>query len=390
MPIVSTPAFFTKRLENAVKARALTWKALSEIADIRTSTLSDYYQGKATPSPTQLEKIAAALDFPVNYFLREGPIGASLVGPRLFRAAAGKTAKAANEAEARLSWLAECFTFAEGHLNLPKFDFLKAYAEIGDPFELDRRDLEAIAQAVREKLGFAKEPVVNLLRRLEQNGIAIIRYRGLLEGKVKIDALSNHCETGRPLCAIFSTESSSLPRDNFTIAHELGHIVLHSRVNEKRYDSPADSKTLEDQANQFASAFLLPKQPFLDELYAPTLKAFEFMKRKWRVSIAAMVRRCFDVGFIDRDKYTSLNVMISQRRWRKKEPLDDCFQIEEPKLLEKVIEALETEEGISAPDLSDALSLNPRDLASISGLPVSRFVRRNTSDNMLDFPGLDR
>ena len=158
----------------------------------------------------------------------------------------------------------------------------------------------------------------------------------------------------------------------FSLAHELGHIVLHSKINQYRFDNLAEAKKLEDQANRFASAFLLPAKPFMEDVAAPTIKYFEYLKRKWRgASIATMIRRCYDLGRIDRAKYHSLYVRLSQLRWRKREPLDGFFEIEKPVLLKQIFEALAQKKGVYGYQIARNLTLNATELAAIF-----KFTRR--------------
>lgn len=383
MPIVSTPEFYPERLNDAVKARALTWKDLSDASGVRQNTLSDYKKGKSVPSPEQLDKLAEALDFPKEYFVRQPNFRARLVGPRLFRAPAANTRRAAEEAESRLAWLAECIILAERWLNIPEPSFLSQYKAIDDPFLLSDNDIEAIALSVRQKLGFGEKPIRKLLRTLEKTGIPVIKYEGLVNNQIRIDALSQHTASGRPLCIIFSRDEPALARENFSLAHELGHIVLHHSVKDARFDSPSDAKVLEDQANRFASAFLLPSRSFLADLSTTTLHTFKFLKPKWQVSISSMIMRAAQLRVIDRAQTSSLFVMLSQRRWRTKEPLDDVLAVEEPILLKQIFQMLKKHKGLSGDYLCDELALNPRDIAAISGLSPQDFLPTPLNQDIL-------
>ena len=383
MPIVSTPTFYPERLEGAVKARGLTWKALADFAAVKTTTLSDYKKGYITPSADQLAKLAAALEFPADYFLCAPAMGATLAGPRLFRGSSALTQRAADQAETRLAWMSESLIYAQRYLHTPEPTFLEAFQHIQEPLSLDNQQIEAIALSVREKLGYGLGPITSLVRTLERAGVAILRYVSL--SKVRIDGLSQHSELGRPLCAIVASEETSLARETFSLAHELGHIVLHARINGQRYDELADARLLEDQANRFASSFLLPAVPFLADVAMPSLSYFEHLKRKWRVSIAAMMRRCYDLGRITISEYSSLNVRLSQKRWRKREPLDDSFEIEKPVLLGQVFTTLAKRHGIGGKRIANDLCLSPRDLASISGLSANFFADSEPDTNVLDF-----
>lgn len=370
MPIVTTP-YYKERLEEAFKASGLTWKTVSETTEIPASTLYAYKNGKNTPNVEQLEKLGAALDVPASYFMKPISESAKLVGPRLFRASSSLTQKQADFAESQLSRMSECVDYASHWLELPKADFLREFDELGDPASLEAQDIEVLALRVREKLGFGKGPINNLIRALEKAGIPVLRQS--IVGKKNIDGLSQHAASGQPLCAVFAKEEPCLSREYFSLAHELGHIVMHSKVDEARYQNLAFEKQLEDQANRFASAFLLPSEQFLSELFAPTLKAFEYLKRKWRASIAAMIRRCYDLGVINRSRYSSLNVQLSQKRWRTKEPLDDEFEVEEPIYLKRVFETLVSREGLVIEDIVSDLSIPSRELSHLSGLSLKFF-----------------
>jgi Zn-dependent peptidase ImmA (M78 family)/transcriptional regulator with XRE-family HTH domain len=384
MPVESKPTFCHKRLEDAVKARGVTWKALADIADIKPTTLSDYKKGYIKPSHEQLARISGALGFPLDYFLRPTAAGANLVGPFLCRASSSLTQRAADQAEMRLAWMAEALVYADRYLELPKPTFLEGFTHIQEPLSLGAQQIESIALSVRDKLGYGLNPIANLVRTLERSGVAILRYVSV--AKVRIDGLSQHSELGRPLCAIVASEETSLARETFSLAHELGHIVLHGRINEQRFNELADAKILEDQANRFASSFLLPAVPFLDDVKSASIGYFEHLKRRWRVSIAAMIRRCYDLGRITISEYSSLNVRLSQKRWRKREPLDDAFEVENPVLLSKVFTALEKDHRINGSKIAYDLCLRPRDLAYISGLPLA-FFEDNNEPNLLEFPG---
>jgi|GEM_PF-419609 len=76
------------------------------------------------------------------------------------------------------------------------------------------------------------------------------------------DDISGAIDHGRS--TIFINSGDSLVRQRFTLAHEIGHAVLHEAVDKVDYRSnfsaPGDYK--EREANQFASELLMPTELF--------------------------------------------------------------------------------------------------------------------------------
>jgi Zn-dependent peptidase ImmA (M78 family)/DNA-binding XRE family transcriptional regulator len=123
-----------------------------------------------------------------------------------------------------------------------------------------------------------------------------------------------------------SRSSAKVPgdRQRFTVAHELGHILLHATCPPP--ESSEQAKVIEKQAHRFAAAFLLPGDPFLDDLYGVsggrvTLSTLVALKERWGVSIKAMVVRLQQLGRVDADQARSLYKQISARGWNTGEPV---------------------------------------------------------------------
>lgn len=113
-------------------------------------------------------------------------------------------------------------------------------------------------------------------------------------------------------------------RQRFTVAHELGHILLHASCPPP--ESSEQAKIIEKQAHRFAAAFLLPGDPFLDDLAGVsggrvTLSTLAALKERWGVAIKAMVVRLQQLGRIDADQARSLYKQISARGWNTGEPV---------------------------------------------------------------------
>ncbi|MDA6083001.1 ImmA/IrrE family metallo-endopeptidase, partial [Escherichia coli] len=73
------------------------------------------------------------------------------------------------------------------------------------------------------------------------------------------------------LFILFGNDRSVPSRIKFTLAHELGHFLLHKSVKKEDFNKKDVYKRMEEEANHFASAFLLPAETFSNELVSHTL-----------------------------------------------------------------------------------------------------------------------
>lgn len=154
----------------------------------------------------------------------------------------------------------------------------------------DREDIERISEKCRVQWGLHRDaPIHNMIRTLETVGIITAVFEGISD---KIDAFSYL--SLRPVI-VRNTEKESRSRARFDFAHELGHLVLHQGIEE-------DDPYLEDQANQFAGAFLLPRGAFFREfpksIYIDWNELIR-MKIRWGVALQALIRRAYDLRMIN-------------------------------------------------------------------------------------------
>jgi Zn-dependent peptidase ImmA (M78 family)/DNA-binding XRE family transcriptional regulator len=201
--------------------------------------------------------------------------------------------------------------------------------------ELDNDAIEELAQGTRAALRISLDaPVPHVTRTLERAGIAVAPI--VLPGREPIEdaVLPGHFGlsywAGQGECALVGYFPGSKPdRDRFTLAHEIGHMVLHGRR------SSADP---EQEANRFASAFLLPHDRAV-EVFDRRLVLSDFARLKaiWGMSIQAIIMRGGHLGFIGPDRKRSLFTQLTARGWRRDEPV--TVHPEEPMLLWRLLSA---------------------------------------------------
>ena len=210
-------------------------------------------------------------------------------------------------------------------LELPKVNFPDIPATSGD-------DVEAVAEACRRywNLGLVA-PITNMMRAVENAGAVVTYFSGVSE---RVDALS--MDRPRPII-VRSAAKESLCRLRFDLAHECGHLVMHRGIH-------TGDQLTEEQANRFASAFLLPRAGFLKEFPRGKLlnwPAMYQMKKRWKVAVRAIVRRALDLQLITASQYRSANIHLVKSGQAKQERFDDVLPMEEPELMNSALAALE-------------------------------------------------
>ena len=137
------------------------------------------------------------------------------------------------------------------------------------------------------------------------------------------------------------------------LAHELGHLIMHIEK------TPRSVETVEDEADIFASEFLMPENeiaPLLHELDLPVLAQ---LKRRWRVSMRALIRRAKDVGAINQDAYRRFQILFSKKGYNKNEPV--MLPVEQPTLLSETLDLYKSELGYSDYDLMQIMRIGQKD-----------------------------
>lgn len=208
-------------------------------------------------------------------------------------------------------------------------------------------DIERAAENCRIHWGlYLDAPIQNMIRTVECAGGVVTTFKGVSD---HIDAFSY--VHSRPV-VVRNTAKTSTSRARFDIAHELGHLVLHQGLE-------TDDSQLEDEANRFASAFLLPRIAFIKEFpkhHRIDWKELLKMKKRWGVSLQAIIRRAYDLGIIGAVQYRNAHVYISRNKWKTNEPGEELIPAESPEIVAAGFQLL-AEKGIFPEDVASELHI---------------------------------
>ena len=152
----------------------------------------------------------------------------------------------------------------------------------------------------------------------------------------------SHLVAGLPPIFFVNSESPS-DRTRFSLAHEVGHVIMHQ--------TPVGDQ--EAQADQFASEFLLPSREVGPQLKPISVERAAALKPYWKVSMAAIIKKAFDLKKISESYYRKLFTQMSKLGYRLNEP--NPLMPEEPTVINDLIGVHLTELHYSVPELADVV-----------------------------------
>jgi len=354
------------RLTEARLAQRLNQTELAARIGVSRQAVSAYEQGEKMPEPGTMAMIAETLEQPLAFFTSERPATFGPSSANFFRKVGPDTKRRNLACEVYAGWLAQTASAFDPMVNFPAVDIPSYEPQSGGALHYDEEEIENIAEYVREHFGLGLGPISNVLRLLETKGVLVCRVEIPNEN---IEAFS-FWSGSRPFIFLAS-EKESAARARYDAAHELAHLVLHRWVGKDEIEDKKRLKEIETEADRFAGAFLLPRKSFPNEIYSPRIMAFVELKRRWKVSIQAMVYRCKDLGIFDEQQITNLYKHISYKKWRKREPLDgqDGLPIEQPMLLRRVAELVFDTGNLQRDEIKNAISISPSVIEQLVGLP---------------------
>ena len=329
---IGVEGFIGERLTEAREARGiLTMSTFADMLEVSRNAVSLYEMNKAKPRPEVLAKMADKLSVKKSYFFIPTLHGEA--SPVFHRSRHALTKHHRTIAERWFDWTKYVIdVYLKQYVEMPPLN-LPSRRDLGipdDPHQLTDSMIEDIAVMCREHLGLGLFPLDNLTAALENNGIFITHG---LTNSDKLDAFSGVSEFDGSFHIFLGTDKGSATRTRFDGSHEFGHLVLHSHLT-KEFLTDKIHRTLENQANRFAGAFLMPASSFKKDVWMTSIEAFKALKKDWKASVGAIIKRCDDLGLLGDDESRVRGLWIKYRNaWQEIE--EDNLEIEKPQLMKK-------------------------------------------------------
>ena len=295
---------FGNRLRSARKMAGLSMEDLVKKAGgvVTKQSISKYEKGIMKPSSDVLLRLSSALGVKPEYFFRHTII--ELSGMQ-FRKRANLPVKMVESLKQRTIDFLERYTELEDILGIQE-----KFSNPSSKFSINSyRDVENAALKLRNAWELGLTPIFNLLEVLEENGIRVYEVEN-------IDGFDGLSARVGDLHVIVINKDLPTDRIRFTTAHELAHILC---------EFPKDSRK-EKLCHAFAGALLLPKvileRKLIKKREQITLWELEKIKQIYGISILAIVKRAHMLGIVSDFYYRNFLVMLNQKGWKKKEPVE--------------------------------------------------------------------
>ncbi|KRL88190.1 helix-turn-helix domain-containing protein [Lactobacillus kalixensis] len=336
-----------ERLKEARLFNHMTMSALASKLNVTKQMISKYEHNRSEMSSKTLQKLTQTLNFPLYFFTDIEKVPYHDDGT-FYRSRLTATQSEKQPSKTYKKAAAYLRDYFENYVEFPKLQ---------NDMEIDETP-EKAANILRRLWALDDQPIVDIVDLMERHGLIVVNIDF---GSDKIDARSGYVQIGlnKYYIVLVNETKQNFFRDQFTLAHELGHYAIHANLYHPQDDLLGqDYRSIENEANDFASAFLMPRESFTHDLTQGDhidLNTFVNLKSKWNVSIAAMIHRAHNLEIISDNDYVKFQKQISYRGWRTKEIMDDEKEMSKPKALTQALSLLEEHNIVHPNNLNDKL-----------------------------------
>jgi Zn-dependent peptidase ImmA (M78 family)/transcriptional regulator with XRE-family HTH domain len=328
------PADFNpEMLVVARESRGYSQTEFARSARIPQGTLSKIESGLMSPSDDLVLKFSELLDYTVEFFRQTERIygfNSSVYfhrkRQRLSERVLSRLHEKINLTRIRIAQLLRS-------IEMPSCKFQRI-----DPADYDGR-ADLVARIVKSTWLIPMGAFRNVTRSIEDAGGVVVHFDF---GTRHADAISEWVPGYPPIFLVNSNADITGDRLRLTLAHEIGHIVMH------KFASPR----MEEEANGFASEFVMPRKEIKPALYRLNIPKLIELKSEWNVSMAALIQRAYELKTITEAQRRYMFINMSRNGWRLREPAETDVPIERPELFPRLLQTHLGELGYSLRELS--------------------------------------
>ena len=331
----------SKMITIAREARGFTQAELADLTGISRSNINRMESEDISVSDIALESFTNVLNFPDHFFFQDGDFYQSSF-----------TYRKREKVSQRL------MNTINANLNIYRFN-IQALLNVTGSFKTDVPVYEVaedttpakIALKVRKHWKLPKGKIDNLTALLEEKGVIIVNTDF---GTDRVDGRTVLTDQKHPI--IFINKNAPADRQRFTLAYQLGHLVMHVHT------MPSFDRDISHEANLFAAEFLMPEADIKPDLNDKiTIEKLAELKTKWKVSMISVLYRANDLGIITDNQKLYLLKQFNELDIRRREPAELNVAKESPKLLRNLITNYKNKLKLSVKDLADFFHLERED-----------------------------
>lgn len=328
----------TQMIILAREARGWNQHELAQKIKMSPTNLSKIERGDIGVSEDLVETIASVTSFPAHFFQQKGMI---VPGNLSYRKREKVPQRLLTPIHAQVNIIKRHVEFLSKALSLsaPALPCMEV---------TEKQTPESIAMKLRRKWNIPDGPVPDLTRLLEEHKIAIVHFDF---DTARVDSKSVFTEDRHPV--IFLNRKHTGDRLRFSIAFELGHLLMHST-----YPIALD-RDIVHEANLFAAALLMPAKEIKTDLKEGiSIPLLGELKRKWKVSMISILYRADDLGLVTPNQKRYLLQQFNTLQIRRREPTELDIPIEESKLIKRWIAQYRSRTGLGVAEMSALLCLH--------------------------------
>jgi Zn-dependent peptidase ImmA (M78 family) len=298
---------FGRRLSQARRMRGMSLRAVAEAMGglISYNALHRYERGEMMPGDDVLMPVADVLDKPLDFFFR--PFTVELRELR-FRKTSGLGVKSEDAVKELATDFFERYCEIEQILALPS----RFHDPLGRTRYASADEAEEAAAKVRAHWKLGEDPLPNVIETLEANGFKVFE----VEAPESFDGFSGWAD-GHPVIVLAKWLNKDIPRKRFTALHEAAHLLVSTHTD-------LAGKELESFCNRFAGGMLIPSNVFEADIggyrHRISLEELIDLKRRYGMSIAAIMHRAHDLKLIGDSTYRQFSIIRMKKGWHRNEP----------------------------------------------------------------------